>query len=282
MPTAPRACVIGHPVAHSRSPLLHGYWLRQLGIAGSYERVDVASVDLRAFVMGMAAAGFAGCNVTVPHKIAVAHCVDRMDAAASAAGAVNTVWFEDGEMVGSNTDVPGFLDNLDDRAPGWDKGGARALIVGAGGAARAAIFGLLQRGFAVDVANRSPAHAEALARLFGDKVRAFGLEALPVLLPEADLLVNATSLGMHGKPPFDISIDGLKPSAIVNDIVYVPLETGLLAAARARGNRVVDGLGMLLHQGKPGFCRWFGTMPEVTLELRALLEADIDAKTPGA
>ena len=282
MPTAPRACVIGHPVAHSRSPLLHSYWLRNLGIAGSYERVDVAPGDVRAFIMGMRAAGFAGCNVTVPHKIAVAHCVDRMDAAAQAVGAVNTVWFEDGEMVGSNTDVAGFLDNLDDRAPGWDQGGARALIVGAGGAARAAIFGLLQRGFAVDVANRSPARAEALARLFGDKVRAFGLEALPELLPGADLLVNATSLGMQGKPPFDISIAGLKPSATVNDIVYVPLETGLLAAARARGHRVADGLGMLLHQGKPGFCRWFGALPEVTPELRALLEADIDAKTPGA
>ena len=282
MPTAPRACVIGHPVAHSRSPLLHGYWLRTLGIAGSYGMVDVAPGDIGAFIAGLEDAGFAGCNVTVPHKIAAARAVSRRDAAAEAAGAVNTVWFEDGELVGGNTDVPGFLDNLDDRAPGWDAGGRRALVIGAGGAARGIVFGLLQRGFDIDVANRSPEQAGALALQYGKRVRASGLDALPRLLPEADLLVNTTSLGMPGKPPFDLSIDGLKPSATVNDIVYVPLETGLLKAARARGHRVADGLGMLLHQGRPGFRHWFGGDPQVTPELRSLLEADIKAKTPGA
>ena len=280
MSTAPRACVIGHPVAHSRSPMLHGHWLRTLGIAGSYGMVDVAPGDIGAFFAGMAEAGLAGCNVTVPHKIAAARAVARMDAAAEAVGAVNTVWFEDGDLVGGNTDVPGFLDNLDDRAPGWDAGGRCALVVGAGGAARGVVFGLLQRGFEIIVANRSPEPAGVLALRYGKRVRACGLDAVPALLPDADLLVNTTSLGMSGKPPFDLALDGLKPSATVNDIVYVPLETGLLRAARARGHRAVDGLGMLLHQGRPGFRRWFGGDPQVTDELRALLEADIAATTP--
>ena len=269
----PRACVIGHPVSHSRSPLLHGYWLRTLGIAGDYGLRDVAPEALGDFIRGMAGEGLAGCNVTVPHKLAVAGLVARLSDAAKAVGAVNTLWFEDGALVGGNTDVHGFLANLNDRAPGWDEGARRALVIGAGGAARAAVYGLKARGLEIDVANRSLAAAKEIARRFA--VGAHGLDAVPRLLPEADLLVNTTSLGMQGKPPFDLATDALKPSAIVCDIVYVPLETTLLARARARGHRVVDGLGMLLHQATPGFARWFGVTPTVTPELRTLLEADI-------
>ena len=278
MAAAPRACVLGLPVAHSRSPLIHGYWLRTLGLPGTYELRDLAPEAFPAFLTRLEAHGFVGGNVTVPHKEAAFRLVDRRDQAAEAVGAVNTVWLENGRLMGGNSDTHGFLAHLDDRAPGWDVPGGRAVILGAGGAARSAAYALATRGLTVHVANRTVERARSLAADFGPRVSAHGHDALPRLLPEADLLVNCTALGMTGKPPLAVDIVRLKPSAVVYDVVYVPLETGLLAAARARGHRVVDGLGMLLQQAGFGFRKWFGGDPCVTPELRALVEADIRAK----
>jgi len=279
MATAPKACVMGHPVAHSRSPMIHGHWLRTLGIRGAYELQDLTPEAFPEFLTRLEAHGFVGGNVTVPHKEAAFRLVDRRDEAAEAVGAVNTVWLEKGRLVGGNSDTHGFVANLDDRAPGWDVPGGRAVILGAGGAARAAAYALATRGFAVHLVNRTVERARRLAADFGPRVGGSGFDALPRLLPEADLLVNCTSLGMTGKPPLEVDVAPLKPSAVVYDVVYVPLETGLLAAARGRGHRVVDGLGMLLQQAGFGFRKWFGGDPRVTPELRALVEADIRAKT---
>lgn len=282
MTSAPRAFVMGHPISHSRSPMLHGYWLKHYGIPGSYERLDIPPAEIPAFFAGFRAAGWAGGNVTVPHKTAVIPFLGRIDEAARAMGAVNTLWWEGETLVGGNTDAIGFMANLDDRAPGWDSGASRAVILGAGGAARAAIHGLLGRGLSVALCNRSIDKAAALAAHFGRGVSAHGTAALPGLLAEADLLVNATSLGMVGQPAQDVDLAALKPGAVVYDVVYVPLETGLLKVAQARGHRTVDGLGMLLHQAVEGFRHWFGMTPTVTEELRQILVDDIRAKTPGA
>ncbi len=279
----PRACLMGHPVAHSRSPMIHGYWLKTLGIAGAYELKDLAPEAFPGFVTRLAEHGYVGGNVTVPHKEAAYRLVDERDAAAEAVGAVNTMWLESGRLRGGNSDTHGFVANLDDRAPGWDVRGGTAVVLGAGGAARSAAYALLQRGLRVALANRTQQRAEELAAHYGPPVEAaHGYEALPRLLPEADLLVNCTSLGMVGKPALEIDLGPLKPSAVVYDIVYVPLETALLVAARKRGHRTVDGLGMLLQQAGFGFQRWFGAAPQVTAELRAMVEADIVAKTPKA
>lgn len=275
----PKACVMGHPVAHSRSPLIHGYWLRTLGIPGSYGREDLTPEAFPDFVTHLAAHGYVGGNVTVPHKEAAFRLVDRRDAAAEAVGAVNTVWLEHGRLMGGNSDTHGFIANLDASAPGWDVPGGRAVILGAGGAARSAAYALATRGLTVMLVNRTVERARSLAADFGPRASGHGYEALPRLLPEADLLVNCTSLGMTGKPPLAVDLAPLKPSAVVYDVVYVPLETGLLAAARARGHRTVDGLGMLLQQAGFGFRKWFGGDPRVTPALRALVEADIRSKT---
>ncbi len=280
--TAARAFVMGHPIAHSRSPMLHGYWLRRYGIDGSYERLDIPPAELGAFFDRFREAGWIGGNVTVPHKVAVMERVDRIDDAARAIGAVNTLWWEDGRLVGGNTDAIGFIGNIDERVPGWSEGGGRAVVAGAGGATRAIVYGLLGRGLEVALCNRTVSKAQALADHFGRGVTAHGSAAIPGLLVDADLLVNATSLGMVGQPRLEIDLSPLKPSAVVYDIVYVPLETDLLKAARARGLRTVDGLGMLLHQAVEGFRHWFGRTPEITPELRRILVDDIRAKTPGA
>ena len=274
MVTPPRAFVIGHPVAHSRSPLLHGFWLAAYGLAGSYERIDVAPDALPGFIAGLRDVGFVGGNVTVPHKTALLDLLTDVDAAAQAIGAVNTLWFEAGRLRGGNTDALGFLAALDAEAPGWDAG-RRALVLGAGGAARAVVYGLLGRGLAVTVLNRTRAAADALARDFGPNVTARPWADWQACAPDADLLVNATTLGMAGQPPLALALAALPARAVVCAIVYVPLETGLLRAAAARGLRVVGGLGMLLHQAVPGFARWFGRTPEVTPALRATLEGDI-------
>ena len=268
---------MGHPVAHSRSPLIHGYWLKSLGLPGAYELRDIAPEAFAAFVTRLAQHGYVGGNVTVPHKEAAFRLVARRDAAAEAVGAVNTVWVEDGVLHGGNSDVQGFVANLDDQAPGWNVPGGRALLLGAGGAARAAAWALLERGVRVALVNRSVARAQELAAHFGAGVRAYGWDALGSLLADADLLVNCTSCGMTGKPQLDIELSRLKPGAVVCDVVYVPLDTALLAAARRRGHRTVDGLGMLLHQAVFGFRKWFGATPRVTPELRALVEADLRA-----
>jgi shikimate dehydrogenase len=271
---AARAFVLGHPVGHSRSPMLHGFWLRTLGIRGSYELVDLPPEGLGPFFANMRSRGFVGGNVTVPHKVAAMAFMARLDEEARAVGAVNTIWTEEGALVGSNTDTAGFLANLDEQAPGWE---GPAVLIGAGGGARAIVHGLRQRRTTVHIVNRTRAKADALVERFGAGVSAHDWHELPDLLRTAHLLVNTSSLGMEGKPPLTIDLSSLPRRAVVHDIVYVPLETPLLQQAKARGHRTVDGLGMLLHQAVPGFAHWFGVIPQVTPELRALLEADISA-----
>ena len=280
--TRNRAFVIGHPISHSRSPMLHGYWLHKLGIEGSYERVDVPPEQVAAFFARFREEGWIGGNVTVPNKTAVIPFLNRIDADAKAMGAVNTISWSGDDLVGGNTDAIGFIANVDERAPGWDRGGRKAVVLGAGGAARAATHGLMGRGFEVALCNRTVPKAEALAAHFGAGVSAHGLDERDGLLTHCDLLVNATSLGMVNQPPLEIDLTPLRREATVCDVIYVPLETALLREARERGHRTVDGLGMLLHQGVEGFSRWFGRRPAVTEELRQLLSDDIREKTPGS
>ncbi|WAX96000.1 shikimate dehydrogenase [Aminobacter sp. NyZ550] len=275
-----KAFVCGHPIAHSRSPKIHGHWLKSYGIDGSYTAIDVAPGDFAAFLAGLSAAGLRGGNVTIPHKEAAFAAVQRRDEAADQIGAVNTVWLEDGVLWGGNTDAYGFAANLDHLAPGWASNGDVAVVLGAGGASRAIIHALKQRGFKdIHIVNRTVARAVELADQFGDGVSAHPQAATAELLGDASLLVNTTALGMHGNEGLPADPSTLPGHAIVTDIVYVPLETPLLAAARARGLKTVDGLGMLLHQAVPGFERWFGRRPDVTADLRALVVADLDAKT---
>ncbi|MGY4629580.1 shikimate dehydrogenase [Bradyrhizobium sp. USDA 4486] len=271
---APAACLIGWPAAHSRSPLIHHYWLRTLGIAGGYVIEAVPPDDLRDFVLRLSLRGFVGANVTIPHKEA-ALALSSPDARARAVGAANTLWFEDGELRSTNTDVEGFIGNLDASAPGWDRA-EEALVLGAGGSSRAVVFGLRERGVKrIHLANRTIARAETLAGQFGPNVHPVAWDAIDDLLPRAKLLVNTTSLGMHGQPSLDVDVARLPNEAVVADLVYVPLVTPLLGAAQARGLKTADGLGMLLHQAVRGFELWFGRRPEVTAELRALVEADL-------
>jgi shikimate dehydrogenase len=273
--TKPRAaCLIGWPAAHSRSPLIHHYWLRTLGIEGGYNIEAVPPEGFAEFVLHLSTHGFVGANVTIPHKER-ALALTTPDARARAVGAANTLWYEGGELRSTNTDIEGFIDNLDACAPKWDAG-ADALVLGAGGASRAVVFGLIERGFKrIHLANRSVERARALADQFGAQVLPVSLSATSDLLPRMDLLVNATSLGMQGQPALEIDVGVLPSHAVVADLVYVPLETPLLASARARGLSTADGLGMLLHQAVRGFELWFGQRPQVTAELRALVEADL-------
>ncbi|MBB3770575.1 shikimate dehydrogenase [Angulomicrobium tetraedrale] len=274
-----RAAVIGHPIAHSRSPLIHGYWLEKHGIDGSYGLRDVPPAAISGFLADFAASGLVGGNVTVPHKEAAFRAARELDPVAAALGAVNTLWLAEGVLHGANTDVHGFLANLDAGEPQWARALGEAVVLGAGGAARAVVHGLVTRGIdRVVVANRTLARAEALRAQFGPRVHAIDWRDLAGRLNGCRLLVNTTSLGMKGQPPLDIDLSALSPDALVTDIVYVPLETPLLTAAKARGLKTVDGLGMLLHQAVPGFERWFGVRPQVTGELRARLVADLAAK----
>lgn len=273
------AAIIGHPVAHSRSPLIHGYWLKQHGIDGDYGRLDVAPEAIEAFLADFPASGLIGANVTVPHKEAAFRAARERDPVAEALGAVNTLWLENGTLHGANTDVHGFLANLDAAEPEWARALGEAVVLGAGGAARAVVYGLLSRGIdRVVVANRTLARAEALRDQFGPRVLPVDWRDLAGRLTGCRLLVNTTSLGMKGQPPLDLDLSALSPDAVVSDIVYVPLETPLLKVAKARGLKTVDGLDMLLHQAVPGFERWFGVRPQVTPELRALAIADLAAK----
>jgi shikimate dehydrogenase len=280
-----RACIMGHPVAHSRSPMLHGYWLRTLGIDGSYEHADVPPEQFETFFSGLKRNGYVGGNITIPHKEAAFRLVGRRERAADAIGAVNTVWYEGETLVGGNTDWYGIAASLDDIHPGWDAAPRRtqknAIVLGAGGSARASVFAFLERQFSVALINRTRVRAETLAAQFGPRVSVHDWSALPKLLAGADVLINNTSLGMAGKPPLEIDLGSLKASAIVYDVVYVPLETPLLKAAKARGHRTVDGLSMLLYQAVNGFSHWFGVTPQVTPEQRKILEDDIRAKSGG-
>ncbi|HEY5131840.1 MAG TPA: shikimate dehydrogenase [Bradyrhizobium sp.] len=273
--TKPRAaCLIGWPAAHSRSPLIHHYWLRTLGIEGGYNIEAVPPEGFAEFVLHLSTHGFVGANVTIPHKER-ALALSRPDARARAVGAANTLWYESGELRSTNTDIEGFINNLDACAPGWDAA-SEALVLGAGGSSRAIVFGLIERGIKrVHLANRTLERARALADQFGAQVHPVPWETIGDLLPNAELLVNTTSLGMHGQPALELDVSLLPPHAVVADLVYVPLQTPLLAAARARGLKTADGLGMLLHQAVRGFELWFGQRPEVTAELRALVEADL-------
>jgi shikimate dehydrogenase len=277
-----RACIMGHPVAQSRSPMLHGYWLKTLKVEGAYERADVPPKDFPAFFRDLPGHGFVGGNITKPHKELAFRLVDRREGAAEAIGAVNTVWFENGALVGGNTDYLGYLAHADDQAPGWDAAGGLAVVLGAGGAARAVVYGLRERGLDIALLNRTRSRAEGLAKAFAGHVHVHDFVELPRLMRDAILLTNTSALGALGQPPLEIDLKPLKDSAVVYDINYVPIETELLKAAAARGLRAVDGLGMLLHQAVPAFAKWFGIVPKVTAELRALLEADIRAKTGSA
>ena len=274
MSKPPAACLIGWPAAHSRSPLIHHYWLRTLGIEGGYVIEAVPPDEFKDFIFRLSLRGFVGANVTLPHK-EQALALSKPDERARAVGAANTLWFADGELCSTNTDVEGFINNLDASAPGWDSA-EDALVLGAGGSSRAVVFGLRERGIKrIHLVNRTLARASALADQFGAGVLPLAWDALGDILPRAGLLVNTTSLGMKGQPPLEIDVGLLPSNAVVTDLVYVPLETPLLAAAGGRGLKTADGLGMLLHQAVRGFELWFGRRPEVTAELRALVEADL-------
>jgi shikimate dehydrogenase len=281
--TFPRAGVAGWPIAHSRSPLIHGYWLKSLGVAGSYEKFAVQPDGFAEFARTIRDRAIVGANVTVPHKEAAFAACDWLGPNARELGAVNTLWREDERLCGDNTDIDGFLANMDALAHGWPQQARCALVIGAGGAARAVIQAVRSRGVGrVILVNRTLERAARLAKQFGGSIEAAPFESLQSRLRGADLLVNASLLGMQGQPPLDLDLAPLPGHAIVADIVYVPLRTLLIEAASARGLRVVDGLGMLLHQAVPGFERWFGVRPSVTPELRALIEADIRDAQQGA
>ncbi|MEX1180363.1 MAG: shikimate dehydrogenase [Cucumibacter sp.] len=272
-----RAFIIGHPIAHSRSPQIHRYWLARHGIDGSYEPIDIAPADLPAFLDRVRAGEFAGGNVTIPLKETVLAACEELDPVAEKIGAVNMLVGEDGKLIGRNSDVQGFLANLDAAAPGWE--GANAIVLGAGGGARAVIEALVGRGFTrVSVLNRTPSRAALLASRYAREVKAGVLSDFVGLAPSAALLVNSTSVGMGGTRFERLPLNLLQRGAVVCDLVYAPLETPLLKDARALGLRFVDGLGMLLHQAAPGFAAWFGVSPEVTPDLRALIVGDLEAK----
>jgi shikimate dehydrogenase len=266
--------VMGWPVAHSLSPALHGYWLKQHGIDADYVKCAVPPDGLAAALKTLVAEDWRGCNLTIPHKEAAIELIDRLDPAARRIGAVNTVVVESGRLAGYNTDGFGFLENLRAGAPGFDAKAGPAVVLGAGGAARAIVDALGEAGAPeIRLANRSFDRVHNLTRSLGGAIEPVRWERRAAALDGAAVLVNATSLGMTGNPPLEIDLARFPKTAVVNDIVYTPLETSLLKAAKARGNRVVDGLGMLLHQGRPGFKLWFGVMPEVTPALRAAVLA---------
>jgi shikimate dehydrogenase len=271
----PAACIIGWPVGQSRSPLIHRHWLDLYGLKGDYRREAVRPEELADFLRTLSTRGYVGGNVTMPHK-AVALRLSEPDERALAVGAANTLWLQGGELRSTNTDVEGFIGALDEAAPGWDEGLEKAGVIGAGGAARAVVHGLIERGVpSIHVVNRSPANAEAVRDRFGASVIPTRWDDLPSALSGAGLIANASSLGMQGYPDLAIDLSPMRNDAVAAEVVYVPLETSLLKAARARGMRVSDGLGMLLHQAGRGFELWFGVKPEVTKELRALVEAEL-------
>lgn len=270
------AGILGWPVSHSRSPRLHGFWLDRHGIDGAYIPLPVRPERFAGAIRGLADLGFRGANVTIPHKETVLAACDLLEEGARRIGAVNTLVFhEDGRIEGWNTDGWGFLESIREAAPGWRAEAGPAVVLGAGGGARAVAHALLLAGCPrLTLVNRSPARAEALAAELSAHGYHMEVAAAPPL-EDAALLVNTTSQGMQGQPPLTLDLAPLPGSAVVADIVYVPLETPLLAAARARGLAAVDGLGMLLHQGRRGFQAWFGTMPAVDAELRAFVASDI-------
>jgi shikimate dehydrogenase len=264
------AGIMGWPVRHSRSPRLHGYWLRKYAIDGAYIPLPVPPASFVAALRALPMLGFAGANVTLPHKEAALVTVDRADATARRIGAVNTIVVAgDSSLEGRNTDGLGFIENVRASVPGWSAATGPAVLLGAGGAARALAVALADAGAPeIRIANRTITRGEQLCIDIGGPLRTVSWGDRAAALAGAALLVNTTTLGMSGQPPLDLPMDRLPVEAVVADIVYVPLETTLLATARSRGHRVVDGLGMLLHQARPGFAAWYGVIPEVTPELR--------------
>lgn len=270
--TIPLAGVIGFPISHSKSPRLHGHWLAKYGIQGHYVPLHVAPENLANTLKSMPNMGFVGCNVTIPHKEAALALAHHVSDAARRIGAANTLVFKDGEIHADNTDGIGFIENLRQNAPNWRADAGPALVIGAGGAARAILVALLDAGAPeILLTNRTADRARALAAEFGPRVKAHSWEKTESLLPQAAMVVNTTALGMTGKDAFPFSLSGLSSTALATDIVYTPLDTPFLQAARAQDCTTVDGLGMLLHQAAPGFARWFGQMPEVTDETRRVV-----------
>ncbi len=270
------AGIFGWPIAHSRSPRLHGFWLERHGIDGVYVPLAVAPENFEAAFRALPALGFRGVNVTVPHKEAAFAAVAETGPAARAIGAVNTIWMEDGKLIGANTDATGFIANLDQEAPLWDKARGEAVVLGAGGAARAIVVALLVAGAPeVRIANRTRNRAETLADDLGDGIMVVDWDERADALADAALLVNSTTLGMEGHEPLSLDLAKLPKAAVVTDIVYTPLETPLLRDAASRGNPTVDGLGMLLYQAQPGFEQWFGVRPEVDDALRRFVLDDL-------
>lgn len=276
LPKIPLAGVIGHPIAHSRSPALHGFWLRRYGVKGHYIPMDVAPADLEATLRHLPKIGFVGLNVTIPHKEAVLKIADVITDRAALIGAANTLIFrKDGKIHADNTDGAGFIANLRQNAPDWVPAAGPAAVFGAGGAARAVVAALIEVGVPeIRISNRSRPRAEALRADFGAKLVVYDWVQAANMLEGAATVINTTSLGMAGKPEFRVPLDALEPGAVVNDLVYNPLKTQFLQEAEARGAVTVDGLGMLLHQAAPGFERWFGPNPAVDDETRqAVLSA---------
>ena len=269
----PLAGVIGAPISHSKSPLVHGTWLRRYGIEGHYIPMDVAQDDLADAVVTLPKLGFVGLNVTLPHKERVLDLSDLVTDRAAVIGAANTLIFRaDGKIHADNTDGYGFTKNLEQGAPNWDAKSGPALVFGAGGAARAVISALVEAGVPeIRLTNRTRARSEALKNEFGAKIKVWDWVQAPSAVEGAKTLVNTTSLGMQGQGEFKVSLDALSPRAIVTDLVYTPLDTEFLKIARSKGCQTVDGLGMLLHQAVPGFERWFGKRPEVDDEIRQLV-----------
>ncbi|MBL6945189.1 MAG: shikimate dehydrogenase [Rhodospirillales bacterium] len=265
------ACLIGWPVKHSKSPIIHGHWMERHGISGEYLLEEVSPDDFTDFVENLAAHGYVGSNVTIPHK-EMALAASEPDERARAVGAANTLWLDEGRLRSTNTDVEGFVSCLDDQTPGWDENLEHAVLLGAGGAARAVAHGLLERGARnVHVVNRTFPRAVSFQARLGSQIHPAHWRDVPALLPQADLIVNATSLGMVGNPDLVLDLDGARDDAVVADLVYTPLMTPLLKTARKRGLRYADGLGMLLHQAARPFELWWGVRPEVTRELRELV-----------
>jgi len=269
------AGVMGDPVMHSRSPKLHNYWLTKYGLTGAYMPLAIAREHLRAALRALPALGFSGCNLTIPHKEAALKIVDTVDPLARRIGAVNCVVVAtDGSLEGQNHDAFGYIESVREAQPGWRADTGPIVVIGAGGGARAVLVGLIDQGAReIRLVNRTMARAEALANELSDSITALSWEERERALEDAAMLINATNQGMVGEPPLDLAIDRLPVSALVADIVYSPRETALIAAARTRGNPMVNGLGMLPHQARPAFQAWFGIMPEVTPELRAMIEA---------
>lgn len=269
------AGVMGWPVAHTRSPAIHNHWIARHGLKGAYVQLPVHPDRLETAIRGLPALGFAGCNVTVPHKVSAMRFMDEVHPAAQRVAAINTIVVKpDGRLLGMNNDGAGYIQSLRDADPTWRADTGPVLVLGAGGAARAIVVALLDEGAPeLRITNRTLERAQALAEAFGDRVKVVPWAERNEAMAGVSLLVNTTTQGMHGQPPLDVALHALPAAAMVSDAIYIPMETPLLAQARLRGHRTVNGLGMLLNQARPAFQAWFGVLPEITPELRAVVQA---------